>query len=399
MADYIYIDDTGVIIPDTDAVQTGVEEEYKLAFGQDLNVSPSTPQGMLIASEVLARRSVIENNAALANQINPNIAGGVFFDAIFALMGGQRNPNVSTTVVANLTGIATTVIAAGSQARDETTGLLYQSLDTVILNGDGEATVTFSCLTPGAFTCQVNDLNQVVSSILGWETVTNPAVGIPGSSVQPDASARNLRRLTLGLQGTSQPVATISAINELVGVDSCSYRENVTDDPITIDDVTLVPHSMYACVYGGDETEIAEAIYSKKSGGCNYNGDTSVTLIDPSSGQSVTVKFDRPLVKHFLVNVTVSADTSVKNPGTAVINAILAYQAGEIAGMEGLKVGVNVSCFELSGAIVTQTPGIFVHLIETMFEGEGDFSVDELTVFINQVAVTQISSIHVTVNS
>ena len=72
---------------------------------------------MLIAAETLARTEVVNNNAALANQINPNNAGGVFLDAILALTGMQRSSATQTLVTnVTLTGVAGTVISAGTLA-------------------------------------------------------------------------------------------------------------------------------------------------------------------------------------------------------------------------------------------------------------------------------------------
>ena len=82
---YDYVATTGVIVPDTAVIQTQVQDEYLAAFGSDLNISPSTPQGILITTETLARSSVADNNATLANQINPNESGGIFLDALLAL--------------------------------------------------------------------------------------------------------------------------------------------------------------------------------------------------------------------------------------------------------------------------------------------------------------------------
>lgn len=90
MADYQFITSQGVIIPDTSTLRDDVESEFKSVFGQDLDVSPETPQGALITMEVENRDAIVRNNAELANQINPDLAGGIFLDAIWALMGGQR---------------------------------------------------------------------------------------------------------------------------------------------------------------------------------------------------------------------------------------------------------------------------------------------------------------------
>lgn len=88
MAEYNYITSSGVIIPDTAEQRTAVENEFKAVFGQDLDISPETPQGVLITMETENRDAIVRNNAELANQINPDLAGGVFLDAIWALMGG-----------------------------------------------------------------------------------------------------------------------------------------------------------------------------------------------------------------------------------------------------------------------------------------------------------------------
>lgn len=90
MANYGYVTSTGVIVPDTSTTLDQVRSEYRAAFGDDLDTSAETPQGVLITAETESRDAVARNNADLANQINPNLAGGVFLDAIWQLTGGQR---------------------------------------------------------------------------------------------------------------------------------------------------------------------------------------------------------------------------------------------------------------------------------------------------------------------
>jgi len=72
MALYNFIESTGTIVPDTSDLLTAVQGEYTSAFGEDLNLDPETPQGILISMEVLARAAVAANNANLANQTNPD---------------------------------------------------------------------------------------------------------------------------------------------------------------------------------------------------------------------------------------------------------------------------------------------------------------------------------------
>jgi len=138
-ATYDYITLTGTIVPDVSQISSDVQQEYLDAFGQDLITTPDTPQGVLITGEVLARISVARNNATLANQINPNLAGGVYFDAIWALTGGARNPNQFSTISdVALFGVAGTVIPEGATAKNSN-GDIFSSLSTVTLDDLGNS--------------------------------------------------------------------------------------------------------------------------------------------------------------------------------------------------------------------------------------------------------------------
>src|SRR5262249_35563379 len=157
-------------------------------------------------------------NAALASQINPNVAGGVFLDAIMALTGMQRTPATRTLVTnVTLTGIASTVIPAGTLAATSA-GDQFQSVSTVTLNPSGTPNVNFQSVQTGPIPCAGSALNTIVSSILGWETVTNNASGTPasvttlGTTTQSDQAARALRANTLAFQGVSLAEAITSAL-------------------------------------------------------------------------------------------------------------------------------------------------------------------------------------------
>ena len=118
MADvYDYILTTGVIVSDTGVINEEVITEYQQAFGSDLVTTPNTPQGVLITAETAARVAVADNNAALANQINPNVAGGVFLDAIGALTGTYRTPATPSTVMVSCTAPTLSVKSTTAASR------------------------------------------------------------------------------------------------------------------------------------------------------------------------------------------------------------------------------------------------------------------------------------------
>ncbi len=251
MADYAFLNDTGVIIPDTSTLQTEVENEFKEAFGQDLVVTPNTPQGVLITAEVVARENTLTNNAAVANQINPNLAGGVFLDAIWALTGGQRLAATYSTIAGvYLLGLAGTLIPAGSQA-SLVDGTLFATISDVTLDGGGEGYVEFQAVDTGPIAANPGALTQIVTAVLGWDTVTNPNAATPGRTEEGDLSSRQRRKNTLSLQNVALPDAIMSGLYGTDNVRSLTFRENYTKTDATIDGIFLLANSVWVCVDGG----------------------------------------------------------------------------------------------------------------------------------------------------
>jgi uncharacterized phage protein gp47/JayE len=400
MADYIYIEETGVVVPDTSTLLTDVQAEYQLAFGNDLVTTPDTPQGVLINAEALARAVVVNNNAALANQINPQIAGGIFLDAICALFLISRTSPQHSFVVCNLTGVPGTVIPQGSQARDSVYENLWQSTQDVTLASDGTGSVTFEAVDAGALAANSGTITQIVSSVLGWETITNPVGATLGAAPQTDQQLRIYRNNTLALQGQGLAEAVISRLIGVAGVNSLTFLENTQDITQVIDGVTMVPHSLYVCVDGSTDESVATTLTNVKGGGCNYNNGASGNPIsfpytNPFSGQTINVLFDRPDIIEILVRVTAQQNTSVQDPTAAIVQAILDYKNGLIEGEEGLVVGQSVSPFELSGAINKESPGIFVQKVEISLVSPLDYTTNVITIEKWQKADIQATSITV----
>lgn len=395
MADYQYINETGTIVPDTADIQTGVQNEYRAAFGADLDVTPSTPQGLLITAETLARDAVVRNNAALANQINPNLAAGIFLDAICALTALERDAATFSTVTATMTGVNGTIIPEGARAQTSNNDI-FESTQTVTITG-GTATAIFRAIESGPIACASGALNQIVDAVLGWETIDNVAGAELGQEQQSDQSLRTLRKLTLAIQGVALPEAIISGVMVVEGVKSMTFRENVTNATATIDGKSLLAHSVYACVDGGTDSDVAKALLANKSLGANWNGAVTVNVTEPLSGQAYAVKFDRPTAVPVLVRTWVRSDSVLLDPITSTKDAIMAYVNGELEGERGFVVGADVSSFELAGAVNRNAPGIYVQKLETSDDAGVSWSSDEIPIGIDQKATLLVTNISVTV--
>lgn len=397
MADYDFVTSAGTILPDTADTLAEVENEYREALGADLVVTPDTPQGVLIAAETEARDQVLRNNAELANQINPNLAGGIFLDAIWALTGGERvkaTRSLVTGVV--VTGTPGALIPAGSQARVGPGGSLWSMAGATLLDNAGNGTADFLSVDYGPIAAPAGALDTIATAVLGWETVTNPTPAEPGLREESDAAARVRRRQTLALQGVSLPEAILSRLYATDDVRSALFRENITDAPVTIEGVNLAPHSIYVCVEGGTDQAVAQAIKGKKSLGANYNGSVTVNVTDEASGQIYPVKFDRPDDVLIYVQVTVKQGTAVGDVAQLTRAAMVAYANGELEGEPGFTIGNDVSPFELAGAVNREAPGVYVQSV-LVSDDNVTFAATPIAILINQQAKLISGNIAVTV--
>lgn len=393
---YQYIENTGVIVPDTSDIKSDVQEEFKDALGRAMSTSDDTPQGRLISAEVTARRAVAENNAELANQINPSLAGGVFLESICALLGIERK-GASASVIAGvqLTGSPLVVIPAGSRARSSD-GELYASTRTIVLDTNGTGAVDFVAVNTGALTCVVGGLTTIIDPVFGWETVYNPVAAVPGDTRQSDTELRLQRQLRLARQGISTVEAHISSLYEIEGVHSLAFLENISHEFQTIEGIYMKPHSVWACVYGGTDDDIAISLLKSKTAGAAWNGSVSIVVTEPHAGIPYTVLFDRPEEVPIQVQVVASKGQSTHDPKEVIPASMIKYAKGELDGERGFVVGMNVSPFELSGAVSLIQPGIFVRNVLISRNGETPTAA-EVNILKNEVATLDINNISVIV--
>ena len=407
MASYNFDVLKGVIIPDTATTQAEVVAEYEEAFGSDLITTPDTPQGVLITGETTARNLVLRLMATLANQINPNEAGGVFLDAIAKLTNIERTAQTYTTIPeVDLTGPPGTIIPQGSQASLGPNGEIFASLLAITLDSSGEGMVDFKALNSGTIAAPPGALDTILpGQVLGWETVNNSTAGVLGGSTQDDAQFRTYRKATLAFQGSASLFAMYSRVISTPGVKSAWAQENDSAVTVVLNGVTMGPHSFYFCVDGGADDDVANALFSAKSGGAAYvNGAPSATAVTvqipytprgTSTTINYTVKFDRPALIPVLAEITAKQTTSVSDVESSVKQAVLDYSNGLLNNEPGLVVGAAVSPFEFGGAVNAEYPAIYVRLVRVSKVSPLNLQPAEIPINVYEKATIDASGITV----
>lgn len=397
MADYIYITSSGTVIADTADIKESVQNEFKSALGDDISLEDSTPQGRLIDIETLARASVVENNALVANLFNVMLSYGVFLDAILANFNMYREGALSSRVLVVVTGQKGTVIPAKSQAATAQ-GVVFYAENDIEIGENGQAEGIFLSLEQGQIACAAGELNKIIDGTFGWETISNPSPAELGTERESDAEFKK-RFMNSGLYtGKALLENYYHAIYGVENVKSAFVYDNFTNNVITYDTVSIQPHSVYCCVDGGNDTDIANAIFAIKSSGCGYTGNIEVPVRDSFSGALYNVKLNHPELVGVCVSVVVDKGTSTATELEMTIkNAIISYSNGDITGFAGLNIGVNVVPFEIAAAISSVISGILVKNLKAGLS-EDSLSSEEFVVHVNQKAVIDYDDIEVIIN-
>lgn len=390
MANYDYVTNTGVILADTSSVKSEVEDEFRQVFGADFSTDPSSLQGRLIDAEVTSRISVLRNNAKVANQINPNLAEGVFLDAVYKLTGGERDSKERSTVTCTLSGVNGAFIPWGSLVSNDNGDNFESSVD-VTIPASGSIDTSFLATEYGVIQSAANTITKVVTSVLGWETVNNPTPAVAGKLEQTDVSTRAQRSREIAANANRNSLAIISAVSQLENVNSVSFRENKSGVPIVIDTKTLVSHSTYLIVDGGTDVEVATAYYDSRSGGSDFNGETLYIVTDPTSQQQIPVLFDRPTLKPKLVRITAKI-LSGSQPEDEIKQAIIDY-----SNSEAFFIGLDVSAIEVACAVNESISSIFVASCEIAEKPAAVYTSGTLeTLFFEKATIEDLADIEVT---
>lgn len=375
---------TGLSVPTEAAVLAGVQADISAAYGVPLNFASDTPQGQLASSLAAAISGAYATFAAIVNGINPDVAIAFMQDAIGRIYFQNRNPGLSTVVQCNCTG-ANVTIPIGAQAQD-TSGNLYQCTQGGTIGaGGGTISCTFANMTVGAIPCAASTLTIIYQGISGWESITNPAPGVVGAAIETPPAFEYRRRNSVSGNAQGFLAATYGAVFDVANVIDAFCYENDTSSSVNYGatNFSLAANSIYVGVIGGASSDIAQAVYSKKGPGCNYNGNTSVTVTDTSGNYQTpptyTVKFNNnsqnPANVYFTVTLP-NLSTLPSNISTLVQNAIVNQFTGASSVAPRARIASTIAASDYTAA-VQQCAGstIFVQVLSiaigTTFSGQG----------------------------
>lgn len=388
----------GVTVPAETDVLAGVQADMNAAFGGGLNPALETPQGQLASSQAAIIGDKNNEIAYFVNQVDPQYSDGRFQDAIGRIYFLTRKPATATAVTATLTGLPGTVVPAGTLAQD-TSGNTYACSADATIAVTGTVNAEFQNIQTGPIPCAAGTLTQVYQAVPGWDAITNAADGTLGNNVESRADFEYRRKNSVALNGKGTPSAIYAEVFALPGVLDVYVKDNPSGETVLTGPTNypLLPHSVYVAAVGGTDANVAAAIWRKKDVGCDYNGNTSVTVTDESGYNypqpTYVVKFERPAALPVKFAVQLVNDVSLPSNIVALVKAAIIARFNGTDGTTRERIGSLILASRYYGAVVSAASN--VSLISVLI-GTSTPTLSQVSVGIDQKPTLSESDITVT---
>lgn len=262
-------------------------------------------------------------------QFNVLLSEGPSLSGLVQLNGIGRKEGSPSTVLIQLTGSPGLRVPSGTQVSDANRETIWQFIEDVYLDGStGLAIATAYSIENGTFNYSTGQINLIVTTnISGLDSIVNTADSVPGLPDEDDPILRLRQKDSTTTPAQSIPEAIYAAVLNLENVRLVRVYVNKT---LAVDANGIPAKRIAVVVSGGDNEEIATAIFIRTGVAVDTYGNTFVTFPDQLQ-QSNTIYFVRPdeISIYVDVDITVIDDSTFPADGVDLIKQnIVDYSMG-----------------------------------------------------------------------
>lgn len=347
-----------------------------------------------------------ELNEISYGQFNPQLAAGPSLSGLVQLNGITRKQGSPSSAVIQLTGSPGLRVPSGTQVSDANREVIWEFTADIYLDSvTGLASATAYSVENGAFNYTTGQINLIVTTSLpGLTSIVNTADSIPGTADESNEALRLRRNDSTTTPAQSIPEAIYASVLNLEGVTLVRVYVNKT----LVTDGNGIPAKRIAVVVqGGDNDEIAAAIFVRVGVAVDTYGNTFVTFPDQLQ-QSNTIYFVRPVEVPIYVDIDITiidASTFPANGVDLIKSNIVAYSVGgasalgitdvETFDQTGFQPGEDVVVSRLFTPI-NAVPGLKINSVEIGIN-PSTFSTADISIDWDEVSKFETGNIGVTI--
>ena len=327
-----YVDATGCHIPAFEDIYNALLNDYLSVYGADLDQDVSDQDIEWVGIHATALNNYCASFAAAYNAFSPATAQGTGLSSVVKVNGIAREIATYSTVDVLIIGVANTTTIVNGMVTDTAGGYDWALAASVNIPASGQILVTATCTTIGAISAGVGTVTKIKTPTQGWQSASNPSAAGPGAPVEKDPALRIRQTFSTAMPSQTIVEGIRGAVAAISGVTQSLVYENTADIP----DANGIPgHCVSVVALGGSDTDIANAINLRKTGGGATYGTTQIPITD-AFGITKTISFYRPTV----VPLTFSIGIKPLGSFTAAIQAQII--GALVAWANGLGIGQSV---------------------------------------------------------
>lgn len=389
MSDY-GISATGFKRKRLDLLLNELNTEVKAIFGDNFNVSPESPDGQINGVISGSNADLWEIAEVSYNAFNPSAASGVVLSNLVQLNGITRLAATPSTVTLTLYGTPGTTIVASSSFSTVDTNDTFLTDEEVVIGSGGSVTVKATADSTGAIQAVSGSITEIDNPISGLSSVTNLEDAVEGTDEETDVELRARRARSVARNAQAIVDSIYAEVAAVSGVTKVVVTENDTE---FTDANGLPPHSFHVVAIGGDDSEIAEAIFIKKSIASTY-GTTTISVTD-SQGFPHDINFSRPTEVPIYVEIDLTTYPDYPSNGDDLIKqAVVDYANGELVQGRGFSLGEQV----VLSRLYTPINSVQGHEIDAVRIGKLPSPTESENISINPTEISLFSIDNIVIN-
>lgn len=314
---------------------TDLASRARSEFGNGIRTDADSVLGKNLRLMAYGLAQTDEGQEAVYQAFDSASATGVAQDNGLGIFGLTRLVAEASTVTLTLTGTDGTVISAGTQFRNPTTGDVWATDSSATIPTAGPPTgtvdVAATCTVTGPTAAIAGTITEIVTPVAGLTAVTNAADAAFGRLVETAGQARQRRLRRIAAAGNGTPDSIRAAVLEDGDANQVEVYENTTD---SVDADGRPAHSFEVVTQGiSGATEIAAlaaTIWEQKPAGIPSYGISSTTTPD-ANGTDQTVYYSEATTTEIytrLTSTTMSSGTFTSGKQTVITQALLDAFAG-----------------------------------------------------------------------
>ena len=346
-----YIDETGLHMPTYIDIRNKQIEDAKNIFGQDIYLGEDSQDYQYICTISEKIYDAFQLAQQVYNNRGPNVAIGTGLDSIVKINGIKRKPHTYSKCNVIVSGAKNTQIKNGIATDKGNIKWILPSNVTIPENGQIE--VLAICEIPGPIVANPGDITGIYNPTFGWNGIYNKCNADLGSYIEDNSKLRKRQSQSTAQASLTMLEGTAGNVAQVKNVRRSRTYENDTN---LVDKLGLPPHSITVVVEGGDDKEIANAIWIHKGVGCYTNGDKVVDIVD-SKGQLTPIRFFRPTYVDIEVTINIKKLNYYTTETTESIKKNLQSY------LNSMEIGANLSLSSLWGVALQAMP----NLMDPMF--------------------------------